>query len=182
MPTRIIKETVKTSPQIDELSWFEEVVFYRAIVTADDYGCLDGRSVLLKNELFPTRDNVTKKSIEDAIAKLVSVGLLREYNVNGMPYLFFPSWEKHQRIRNKRRKFPDPSGTCQTNDGQMSASCRPESNPIQNESESKTNPTRARAGAIACAQNYAQRSPIDYVNFEFVDLDKYAETGVIYAD
>lgn len=37
MPNRIIKESIKSSPQIDELSWFEEVLYYRLIVTADDY-------------------------------------------------------------------------------------------------------------------------------------------------
>ena len=108
MPNRVIKESIKRSPQIDTLTWFEEVVFYRLLVTADDYGCLDARPVLLKNELFPTKENITKKSIEDAIRNLVSAGLLYQYKVNGMPYLLFPTWEKHQRIRNKHRKYPAP--------------------------------------------------------------------------
>jgi hypothetical protein len=137
MPNRILKESIKSSPQIDALSWFEEVVFYRLMVSADDYGCMDGRTVLLRNELFPTKDTVTKKAVEDAIAHLVSVGLLCKYTVNGMPYLFFPTWEKHQRIRNKHRKYPEPSFDSKSlsNDGQMTASCQSESNPIQVESE-----------------------------------------------
>jgi len=136
MPNRILKETIKSSPQIDALSWFEEVVFYRLMVSADDYGCMDGRIVLLKNELFPTKDTVTKKAIEDAVAHLASVGLLCRYTVNGMPYLFFPTWEKHQRIRNKHRKYPEPptlDSNSLSNDGQMTASC-------QSESESNKNP------------------------------------------
>ena len=151
MPNRVIKESIKRSPQIDSLTWFEEVVFYRLIVTADDYGCVDGRPVLLKNELFPTKDTVTRKSVEDAIRKLVSAGLLRAYEVNGMPYLLFPTWEKHQRIRNKRRKYPEPTGESYlpADCCQMSASCPPESesnpNP-ESESESESNP---RAGAFA---------------------------------
>ena len=141
MPNRILKETIKSSPQIDCLSWFEEVVFYRLMVTADDYGCMDGRIVLLKNELFPTKDNVTKKAIEDAIARLVSIGLLCKYTVNGMPYLFFPTWEKHQRIRNKHRKYPDPTfdSNSLSNDGQMIANCQSES---ESESESNKNPNQ----------------------------------------
>lgn len=136
MPNRVIKESIKRSDQIDSLTWFEEVVFYRLIVTADDYGCVDGRPVLLKNELFPTREDVTKKSIENAIAKLVSVGLLESYTVSGMPYLSFPTWEKHQRIRNKHRKYPEKerADTCQSNDRQMTAirQSESESNPNQN--------------------------------------------------
>ena len=126
MPNRILKESVKRSEQIDKLSWFEEVVFYRLILTADDYGCLDGRSVLLKNELFPTKDNVTKKAVEDAISKLASVGLLCKYTVNGKPYLFFPTWAKHQRLRNRYRKYPEPpQEALQAFDRQMSVKCQP---------------------------------------------------------
>ena len=138
MPNRILKESVKRSEQIDKLSWFEEVVFYRLILTADDYGCLDGRSVLLKNELFPTKDNVTKKAVEDAVSKLASVGLLCKYTVNGKPYLFFPTWAKHQRLRNRYRKYPEPpqealqafdrlmSVKWQPNVSQETADCPPE--------------------------------------------------------
>ena len=79
MPNRVIKESVKRSPQIDSLTWFEEVVFYRLMVTVDDYGCCDGRPILLRNELFPTKETVTKKAVEDAISKLASVGLLCKY-------------------------------------------------------------------------------------------------------
>lgn len=145
MPNRILKESIKTSAQVDALSWFEEVVFYRLIVTADDYGCLDGRIILLKNELFPTKDNITKKAIEDAIAKLASVGLLCKYTVNGMPYLCFPSWEKHQRIRNMHRKYPEPPADVirQTIDRQLTADCQSES---EIESESNPNPKEKRAG------------------------------------
>lgn len=161
MPNRILKESVKRSEQIDQLSWFEEVVFYRLILTADDYGCLDGRVVLLKNELFPTKDNVTKKAVEDAISKLDSVGLLCKYTVNGKPYLFFPTWEKHQRLRNKHRKYPDPAEAaqaddgnltvkCQSNDGQMSANRQPElelEDELELEEKAPINTERDRAHA-----------------------------------
>ena len=83
MPNRLIKESIKRSPQIDQLSWFDEVVFYRLIVTADDYGCCDGRPIVLRNDLFPTKENVTKKAIEDAISHLTSVGLVRPYGDRG---------------------------------------------------------------------------------------------------
>ena len=139
MPNRVIKESIKRSPQIDALTWFEEVVYYRLMVTADDYGCMDGRTVLLKNELFPLKESVTKKAVEDAISKLVSVGLLCRYTANDMPYLFFPTWGKHQRLRNKNRKYPNPEEfgltvTCPSNDGQMTDIGHSE---IESESESE---------------------------------------------
>lgn len=108
MPKRMLEESIKTSAKIDSLSWFEEVFFYRLIVSADDKGRCDGRSVVLKNLLFPTKENVTKKAVEEAIAKLVSVGLLYRYTVSGMPYLLFPTWEKHQRLRDSKGTYPEP--------------------------------------------------------------------------
>lgn len=126
-------------------------MYYRLIVTADDYGCLDGRAIILRNSLFPTKDSITKKSIEDAISKLANIGLVYRYEANGMPYLYLPEWELQQRVRNKRRKFPDPhqaakrqqidgqlTVNCQTSDGQPSGICPPESNPILSESISES--------------------------------------------
>lgn len=132
MPNRIIKESIKRSEQIDMLSWFEEVVYYRLMVSADDFGICDGRTVLLKNELFPLKENVTKKAVEDAIDNLVKVGLLSRYEVSDIPYLAFPTWKSHQRIRNKRHKYPMPENLSATR-GQLTAIC-------QSESESNPNP------------------------------------------
>lgn len=137
MPNRIIKESIKSSPEIDKLSWFEEVVFNRLIVTVDDYGCFDGRVIVLKNALFPTKDNVTKKAIEDAIRKLERVKLLECYEADGKPYIHLTTWEEHQRIRNKHRKYPIPTldSNSLTNDRQMSADCQ-----LESESNHESNP------------------------------------------
>ena len=43
MPNRIIKESICTSENIDQLSPFCETVFYRLIVNVDDYGRIDAR-------------------------------------------------------------------------------------------------------------------------------------------
>ncbi len=128
MPNRILKESIKTSPEIDKLSWFEECVFNRLIVTVDDYGCYDGRVIVLKNELFPTKDCITRKNVEDAIEKLESVKLLVRYEVEGKPYIYLPTFGNHQRLRNKHRKYPSPDLTdkCPSNDGQMTADCQSE--------------------------------------------------------
>lgn len=162
MPNRVIKESIKWNDQIDSLTWFEEVVYYRLMVTADDYGVVDGRAALLKSELFPLKESVTRKAIENAIEKLTSVGLLRSYAVSGKPYLLFPTWEKHQRIRNKRSKYPMPvenglTVNCQSNDSQMTDVRRPESesNPNPNpESKEDEEDARAREGWERFAVDY----------------------------
>ena len=141
MPNRVLKDSIKRSAQVDSLTWFEEVVFYRLLVTADDFGCMDGRPLLLKSELFPIKEGVTKKAVEDAINRLASVGLLQKYEVSGMPYVCFPKWEMHQRIRTKHRKYPAPpewSEALDSNLQQIAADCR--RLPPESEIESESNP------------------------------------------
>ena len=116
MPNRILHESIKYCPKMEQLNWFEEVVYHRLTVTVDDYGCLDGRIVLLKNTLFPTREDISKDDIARAIEHMVALGLLRAYEAGGMPYLCFPAWEEEQRVRNtkksrSRRKIPCPRRT-----------------------------------------------------------------------
>ena len=108
MPNRIIKESICTSDSIAELNWFEEVLFYRLIVNCDDYGRFDGRTAVVKNRLFPLKDNVTAKAVEAAVNKLVTVGLVTLYFFEGKPYLQLPTWDKHQTVRAKKSKFPSP--------------------------------------------------------------------------
>lgn len=108
MPNRIIKESICVSESIDSLNWFEEVLFYRLIVNCDDFGRFDGRVPVVKNRLFPLKDNVTAKAVEGGINKLASVGLVRMYECDGKPYLCLPTWNDHQSVRAKRSKYPAP--------------------------------------------------------------------------
>lgn len=109
MSNRVIKDSIRTNPKIASLTWFEEVLFYRLIVSADDYGCYDGRIAVVKNTLFPLKDNVTNKSVENALNKLIKVGLVYCYVVNDIPYLCVKSWDEHQRARNTQRRYPKPT-------------------------------------------------------------------------
>ena len=174
MPNRILHESIKYCPKMEQLNWFEEVVYHRLTVTVDDYGCLDGRIVLLKNTLFPTREDISKDDIARAIEHMVALGLLRAYEAGGMPYLCFPAWEEEQRVRNKRRKFPAPPDAARDEeeplaaedslsaaDGgalfagekhstasccQLTAGCPPESNPYPIQAPGACAEERPRAG------------------------------------
>lgn len=108
MPNRIIKESIRTSDSINELNWFEECLFYRLIVSCDDFGRFDGRPAIIKGSCFPLKENVTVKTIKDALNKLATAGLVNLYMVDGKPYLSLPTWEQHQTIRAKKSKYPSP--------------------------------------------------------------------------
>ena len=63
---------------------------------------------MVKNRLFPLKDNVTAKAVEAAVNKLVTVGLVTLYFFEGKPYLQLPTWDKHQTVRAKKSKYPSP--------------------------------------------------------------------------
>lgn len=108
MPNRILKESIRESDSIDKLSWFEEVLFYRLIVSCDDYGRFDGRISVIKNRLFPLKEDLTLKTVSRAIEKLATTGLVALYEFEGKPYLYLPTWTAHQNVRAKRSKYPEP--------------------------------------------------------------------------
>ena len=176
MGNRIIKESICTSDSVDELSWFEEVLFYRLIVNCDDFGRFDGRTAVIKNRLFPLKDNVTTKAVDAALQRLASVELVVLYEFEGKPYLHLPSWDKHQTIRAKRSKYPAPEDGMQRTEiicKQMNADeSKCSRNPIQSESNSNPNPNPKKAPAAASA--------LDRAMADFADMRKKIKKPLTY--
>lgn len=110
MPNRILKESICSSDSIENLSWIEEVFFYRLIVNCDDYGRCDARPAILKARLFPLKD-ITTKTIVGCLNKLSSAGMVQLYEYDRKPYLQIIAWTAHQQVRNKRSRFPSPDGS-----------------------------------------------------------------------
>lgn len=107
MPDRYIKESITTSDTIDALSWFEEVFFYRLTVCCDDFGRFDARPAVMKSRMFPLK-TITDATVNNALHKLQTVGLVTTYTCDGKPYLQLVTWAKHQRTRAKNSKYPNP--------------------------------------------------------------------------
>ena len=108
MPYRIIKDSIRTSKNVNRLSDFDFRLWTYLITYVDDYGRGSADPAILKGYLFPLRESVTKKNIDDGLANLASAGLIHLYSVDGEPYLYFPKWGSHQRIQSKYPKFPEP--------------------------------------------------------------------------
>ena len=111
MPNRILKESICYSENVDSLTLFQEVFFYRLIVNCDDYGRLDARTKVLSSKLFPLRD-VKDNQIKDALAALVDAELVTVYESDGHIYLQMNTWDRHQNIRAKKSKYPQLDDTC----------------------------------------------------------------------
>jgi hypothetical protein len=137
MPDRIIKESCCTSDTLAMLSDFEERFWWRLTVNCDDFGRCYARPAILKSKLFPLMESKTHKDMSRALTQLASVGLVQVYEVDGRPFLQVVKWDKHQRIRAKRSKFPSPDDSCQHLTADDSKCPR---NPIQSNPNMNPNP------------------------------------------
>ena len=109
MPNRILKESIVTSCEIDQLAPQEEVFFYRLLVVCDDFGRQDARPSVLRAKCFPLRlDRVKDKDVQKWLQSLATVGLVELYTVEGKQYVQVAKWHKHQQRRAKHSKFPGP--------------------------------------------------------------------------
>lgn len=107
MPSRILKESICTSEEIDKLNSFCECFFYRLLVNCDDFGRMDGRLSIIKSKLYPLKE-IRLEQIEKALQALSSAELVTRYDVNGRPFLQMKTWERHQQIRAKKSRYPAP--------------------------------------------------------------------------
>lgn len=108
MPNRIIKDTIRTSKTVNNMTDFQFRLWVYLITYVDDYGRGSADPELLKGFVFPRRKGVTESTIEKALADLANSGSVLLYEVDGEPYFCFPNWSEHQRIQTKKSKFPAP--------------------------------------------------------------------------
>lgn len=148
MPNRILRESITTSATIDGLSAEAEVLFYRLLVVADDYGLMDARPAVVLARCYPLRvddshsGKLSTGSVAALLGALVQAELITLYESGGKPFLAINQWDQHQRIRAKRSHYPLPPSydsklqQSAASGGHLSLA-RAES---ESESESKNNP------------------------------------------
>ena len=107
MPNRFIKESCRSSKNLDRLSDFEERLFWRLITTADDFGRFLACPELVRSACFPLR-SVSTERIDNSLQSLQVNDLIHLYRVDDRQYGLFVKWEKHQgRPRAKNSKYPE---------------------------------------------------------------------------
>ena len=106
MPNRILRDWTD-SEAVNSISWQAECLFIRLIMKADDYGCFHGNEKLLKSLLFPLKDGLRDADIARWLTELSASGLIRKYSdEGGKPFIEIRNY--NQRLKNSRRKFPEP--------------------------------------------------------------------------
>ena len=159
MPNRIIKESIRTSKSVNQMTDFQFRLWSYLITFVDDYGRGSADPEIIKGFVFPRRKSVTESTIEKTLAELATIGSILLYEVDGESYLCFPNWSEHQSVRNKVSKFPAPEDgkiIIASNCNQLQANAskcprnpiqsNPESNILSNESITRT---RAKASKSA---------------------------------
>ena len=192
MPNRLIKDSINDSEKISALSDFQFRVWVHLITYVDDYGRGDARPAIIKGKCFPLRDRMTNRDIEAALTALAGAGCVSLYTVDGRPYLYFPNWESHQRVRQKISKCPPPPPD--SNPPQSAASCgelrrdaadcgevRPESRILNTESRIQ-NPNPEETANAVCAEPPAGRSTPSEPSGFSIPLNDGSEYNVPLAD
>lgn len=169
MPNRILKESICLSDNLDQVSWFDEVLFYRLIVNCDDYGRFDGRITVLKSRLFPLKNDLTHRTVKEAVNRLVSAGLVVLYLHDGKPYLYLPTWNDHQNVRAKKSKYPEPpsKSTCKLMYADDFTVCGEEQiveNSVENLLKDVENSTESTCMQMYADENKCPRNPIQSVS------------------
>ena len=159
MPNRILKDSICTSDNVDELTAFQETFFYRLIVNCDDYGRMDARAKILAARLFPLK-SLKEEQVKDALRALADADLILIYEVDGRPYLQMKTWERHQQVRARKSKYPSPDEVvCEQMEADgsnclqmISNDIKCPRNPIQSESNPNPNPNRNTCDDAAYAE------------------------------
>lgn len=106
MPTRFIKESCRSSRNLDRIADFEERLFWRLVTTADDYGRFQACHELVRALCFPYRQ-IPLQKIADALIQLCQHDLITLYTVKDRQYGKFVTWEAHQgKPRARQSKYP----------------------------------------------------------------------------
>lgn len=106
MANRILRDTTD-SETVNSLTWQAEVLFYRLMMKADDFGSFHGNVKLIKSACFPLRSDVIREAdISRWITECEKTGLLVIYESSGKQYLNILNFG--QRLRKMKGKFPEP--------------------------------------------------------------------------
>ncbi len=110
MPNRWIRETARTSKNLNAVSDFGERLFWRMITTADDFGRFLSSPLLVRAACFPLSETLEGETVERALQELVKHDLICLYEVRDRRYGHFIKWFDHQgEPRAKNSKYPDPT-------------------------------------------------------------------------
>lgn len=106
MGNRMIRESLLESEKISKLSDFDFRLWVILILLSDDYGVADARPEMIKGRGYPLRPRISVRDIQDGLERLAAGRCVTRYTAGGRPYVQFPNWGAHQRLRDSRHRYP----------------------------------------------------------------------------
>jgi uncharacterized phage protein (TIGR02220 family) len=109
---RLLNERIILSKKINSVSEGAEVLYYRLIVLADDFGRYHASPAVIKGKAFTLRKKVSESMIKARLGELWRLRLIDLYQAaDEEVYLEIKRFENEQRFRadvRRRKDFPDP--------------------------------------------------------------------------
>lgn len=109
--TRSLSSRICESRTVDQLSDAEEVFLLRLLSKTDQVGRYTGDPELLANYLYPRSRKLDPEAIEGILEKLVDLGTIDWYVVDGDRYIAFRNFERHHHFRSDVHRvvlYPGP--------------------------------------------------------------------------
>ena len=95
MPNRIIKESIWTSPNFNELSVYADRHFYRILMLADDYGCFESTPAIVRGKCYPLQESIRRGDVEKWQNELRDKNIIQSWIADGHEYSMFVTFDKH---------------------------------------------------------------------------------------
>jgi hypothetical protein len=97
---RMIVNEITKDKRVNELSSDTSRLAFTWLITfADVEGRTYGDPALVRSMIFPRRDDITVKQMEEIIQEWHDVGVVIWYGAQGDKWIYFPSFPKHQQLR-----------------------------------------------------------------------------------
>lgn len=108
MSNRLIKESILTSPNFNRLSIGADALFYRLLLLTDDHGCFRADPSIVRGLCYPLKPNIRNREIACWLDEIEKAGMIKQWQESDKKYAVFVTFRKHQRLKNARRKTPEP--------------------------------------------------------------------------
>lgn len=148
MPSRVIRESIRTSESLAELAAEEERHFYRLLTATDELGRFDARPHVMLGNCYPAMlDRVGIEDVERWTQALVHIEVIELYEVGGKRYGYFRNYDRYNRARGFG-KFPAPPSESTTRGESPQVAATGRELPLVAANDSKTRAVKEGRGEV----------------------------------
>ncbi len=108
MANRYIKDSIWTSANFNKLSSEAEKHFYRILLAADDWGCLEITPPVVKGKCYPLKKDTSESEIAAWNQELIACEILKDWIDSNRQYAMFITFDVHNDALEKH----DPKTPC----------------------------------------------------------------------